>query len=258
MPCARMPASIRSQTVSTTFTRAQRFESPSTRCHGAASVSVRSSMSSIAAVYCLRCLRLRQSSSVSFHDFSGSSLRASKRLSCSSSETCIQNLISIMPSAASVRLELVDLVVGARPLRLGGELLDALDEHAPVPRAVEHRHAAPARERGPEAPQEVVALLVVGRRRELHDAHVARVERGDEALDRAALAARVPALEERRTRAARCPASPISPPSTSRSASRRSCAACEALGLLLTGELEREVEVVEASHLCRFVSSRVG
>ena len=60
-------------------------------------------MSSIAAVYCLRFSRLRQSSSVSFHDFSGSLSRASKRLSCSSSEMWMKNLTRIVPSAPSMR-----------------------------------------------------------------------------------------------------------------------------------------------------------
>src|SRR5262249_61073468 len=48
----------------------------------------------------------------------------------------------------------------------------------------------------PAPPQEVVALLVGSRARELDHAHVARVDWGDEALDRAALAGRVPALED--------------------------------------------------------------
>ena len=48
-----------------------------------------------------------------------------------------------------------------------------------------------------------MALLVVGRRRELDDAHVARVELGDEPLDRAALAGRIPALEDDADRQAR-------------------------------------------------------
>ncbi len=47
--------------------------------------------------------RLRQSSSVSFHALSGSFSRLRKRLSCSSSETCIQNLTNTMPSAAFIR-----------------------------------------------------------------------------------------------------------------------------------------------------------
>ena len=41
-----------------------------------------------------------------------------------------------------------------------------------------------------------MALLVVGGRRELRDAHVAQVERRHQALDRAALARGVPALED--------------------------------------------------------------
>jgi hypothetical protein len=93
-------------------------------------------------------------------------------------------------------LELVDLAVGALPLLLGREALHTLDEHAPVPRAVEHGHSAPARKRRDEAVQVVVALLVGRRRGELLDAHVAGIERRDQALDGAALAAGVPALEE--------------------------------------------------------------
>src|SRR3954451_21432444 len=92
-------------------------------------------------------------------------------------------------------LEPVDLVVGAPPLLDGGEALDTLDQDPAVPGAVEDRHAAPAGQRGPEAPQPRVAQLVMGRRGVLLHAHVARVELGHEALDRAALAARVPALE---------------------------------------------------------------
>ena len=45
---ARGPSSAAAITVSSTFTRAKRLESPSTRCHGASSVPVRSSMSSTA------------------------------------------------------------------------------------------------------------------------------------------------------------------------------------------------------------------
>jgi hypothetical protein len=93
-------------------------------------------------------------------------------------------------------LELHDLLVGARPLLLGGELLDPLHEHASVPGAVEHGHASPARQHGPEPPEEVVALLVVGGRGELRHTDVAGVERGDQALDRSALPRRVPALED--------------------------------------------------------------
>jgi len=42
---------------------------------------------------------LRQSSSVSFHAFSGSSRRFSKRSSCSFEEMCSQNLTKTTPSS---------------------------------------------------------------------------------------------------------------------------------------------------------------
>ena len=59
-------------------------------------------MSSTARSYAPRFSRLRQSSSVSFHCFSGSFSRALNRLSCSSGEMCSQNLMMIMPSRASI------------------------------------------------------------------------------------------------------------------------------------------------------------
>ena len=121
-------------------------------------------------------------------------------------------------------LEAGDLVVGAAPLLLGREALHPLDQHPPVPGAVEHGHAAPAGQRRREAPEEVVALLVGRRRRERGHAHVAVVELRGEALDRAALARRVPALEQDQTGGPSRP-SPIRPPSWRRSADRRSCAA---------------------------------
>ena len=107
-----------------------------------------------------------------------------------------QNLIRIVPSSDEASLEIVDLVVGAHPLLAGRESLDPLHQDAPVPGAVENRHPALARQHGPEAPEELVALLVVRRRLELDHAHMARVELGDEALDRPALPAGVPALED--------------------------------------------------------------
>ena len=86
-----------------TLIRAHFFESPSTRYQGAPGWSVNSSMSSIAALYCLRFSRLRQSSSVSFHDFSGSLSRALNRLSCSLLERWMKNLTRIVPSDTSMR-----------------------------------------------------------------------------------------------------------------------------------------------------------
>ncbi len=93
-------------------------------------------------------------------------------------------------------LELDDLGVRALPLLGRRESLDALDEHAAVPAAVEHGHAAVPREVLDEALEIEVALLVGRGRGVLRDAHVAGVERRDEPLDGAALAGGVPALED--------------------------------------------------------------
>src|ERR1700719_5350533 len=94
------------------------------------------------------------------------------------------------PLGREPRLPLHDLTRSPLPFGRVGETLDALDEDAPVPGAVEHGHAAPSRERRREAVQEVVAALVRAGWAELRDAHVARVEHGDEPPDAAALARR--------------------------------------------------------------------
>ena len=100
-------------------------------------------------------------------------------------------------------LELADLPVGPAPLLVGGEALDPLDQHPAVPGPVEDGHPAPAGQRRPEPPEEVVPLLVVRRRGELRDADVPRVERRDEPLDAAALARRRPSPRTRCTAAGR-------------------------------------------------------
>jgi len=97
-------------------------------------------------------------------------------------------------------LEVDDLPVGAPPLLFGGESLHPLDQDAAVPGPVEHRHAAPAGQHRPEPPQEVVAFLVIGRRAELGDPDVPRVERLDQPFDRTTLAGRVPPLEDHANR----------------------------------------------------------
>src|SRR5262249_54454573 len=48
---------------------------------------------------------------------------------------------ALLPQRA---LERVDLLVGAAPVLLRRQLLDALDQHPAVPGAVEHGHATPA------------------------------------------------------------------------------------------------------------------
>src|SRR4051794_3511745 len=88
-----------------------------------------------------------------------------------------------------------DHLVGAPPLLLGGESLDPLDEHAAVPAAVEDAHPAETGHGAVEAPQEVVALLVVARRAVRRHRVVPWVEVLHDALDRSALATGVAALE---------------------------------------------------------------
>ena len=77
---------------------------------------------------------------------------------------------------------------------------------------------------------------------------MARVERGDEPLDRAALAARVPALEEHAHGRAD-PALADEPAEHEAQRQQPDLRRLEALRRLLLGELDREVDVVEASHL---------
>jgi hypothetical protein len=100
----------------------------------------------------------------------------------------------------------------------------------------------------PEAVQEVVALLVGRRGREALDAHVAQVELAEQALDHAALARGVPALEDERHRGPSLPPSLVSPAHSSRSCSMRCCAACSRVFVLPLRQLGREVHLVESSH----------
>ena len=116
-PTPASPSSIRSITVSITFTsrvalRVALDQRPAARSAGRCGRACPRPPPRTES----RFSRLRQSSSVSFHCFSGSFSRRLKRFSCSSSEMCIQSLIRIIPSSASDALEVVDLVVGAQPL----------------------------------------------------------------------------------------------------------------------------------------------
>ena len=80
-----------------------------------------------------------------------------------------------------------------------------------------------------------MALLVVGWRLELHHAHVARVKLGDKALDRPALPAGVPALEDDADRRPYPPLADLptqGEPQLLKPRLRRA----QALGLLLLGE----------------------
>ena len=60
--------------------------------------------------------------------------RALKRRSCSALLICSQNLRRPRRRRDQLLLELVDLVVRAQPVGRRAEALDALDQHAAVPR----------------------------------------------------------------------------------------------------------------------------
>ena len=153
-------------------------------------------MSLTASVYCGRFSRLRQSSSVSFHDLSGivaATFEAAQLLLVREVHPELDHDHALFGQRV---LEVVDLVVGPTPLHLGGQPLHPLDQHPSVPAAVEDRHAAPAGQRRPEAPQEMVAQLVVRGGGEGGDVDVTWIERLDQALDGATLAGGVPPLED--------------------------------------------------------------
>src|SRR5579883_416438 len=92
-------------------------------------------------------------------------------------------------------LELVDLAVGALPFRRGAETLDPLDQHTAIPGAVEDRPVCRRRDALPEAPQEMAALLLGGRRADAPDLGRARFQAEHDALDQAAFAGGIPAVD---------------------------------------------------------------
>src|SRR5262249_3789521 len=103
--------------------------------------------------------------------------------------------------ARQVFLEIVDLAIGAKPVVLLGEALNALDQHAAIPGSVEDRDMAAARNLAPEPPEIGMRALLVGRRRDRHDAEEPRVEPADYAPDRPALAGGVGSLKHDDSRA---------------------------------------------------------
>src|SRR5204862_696276 len=79
----------------------------------------------------------------------------------------------------------------------GGEALDPLDEHAPVPRAIEDREAAAAGNMAPEPPQVRLRALLFGGRSDRDVRVRARIERAGDTPDRSALAGRIVAVQHR-------------------------------------------------------------
>ena len=200
-------------------------------------------MSSTARLYCLRFFRLRQSSSVSFHTRNGSSRRRSNRRNCSASEMCIQNFTRIMPSATSDCSNSTISSVGTRPLLLGGEALDPLDEHAAVPRAVEHGHPAPA----PGARARSARGNGAAWRRASAPRTARRARGGDRAVPTSRLIA--PPLPDASHpsntthNGGPMPPSPTRPPSTRRSCSSRRWARSSRSASSRRDELQPEVEL---------------
>ncbi len=80
---------------------------------------------------------------------------------------------------------------------LGGEALHPLDQHAAVPGAVEDRDLPALRQAPPEAVEVVARLVLALRGADGIDDVAARIEFLGDALDGAAFAGRVPALETR-------------------------------------------------------------
>ena len=92
-----------------------------------------------------------------------------------------------------------------------------------------------------------MALLVEGRGGELGDAHVTGVQLGDQALDRAALARGVPTLEENAHRRAELAVAALAAEHEAQ-LEQALLRGGEPLRLLLPGELERQVQLIEAAH----------
>ncbi len=100
------------------------------------------------------------------------------------------------PALGQLRLELVDLGVGAAPFRVGGEPLDALHQHPAVPGTVVDGDVSGPGDVAPETPQVVVGLLLVGGGRDGNGAIEAGVDGVGEAADGAPFPTGVDPLED--------------------------------------------------------------
>ena len=178
------------------LSRARRLSSASTSYHGDSGVEVCSNIRSLAFEYSTQRLRDSRSIGESFQRRPGSSMRAWKRRSCSSSLTENQYLTSWMPERTSIRSNSGHRAQELPVLGIGAEAHHPLDAGAVVPGAVEE-HDLPGRGQVGDVALEVpLRPLALGRRGQRDDAAEARVERVDDALDRPALAGGVAALED--------------------------------------------------------------
>ena len=113
------------------------------------------------------------------------------------------NLRITTPFAASISLEVVDLVVARRPLFLAQQLVDARNEDVLVVRAVEDADHPARRNLRVDAPEKIVTRLDVGRRLEARDGAALRIDRGEDFANRAVLAGGVAPLQNDEQRVAR-------------------------------------------------------
>ena len=109
-----------------------------------------------------------------------------------------------------------------------------------------HRHAAPAGQRGPEAPEEVVALLVVGRRGE----GATRTWRGSRSATSRLIAPPLPDASQPSNTAHTAARACRAGKAAAREAQLQEALAAllEPCVLLLAAEPQREVELVEPPH----------
>ena len=94
-------------------------------------------------------------------------------------------------------LEIIDFRIGTQPLIRRAEAFDPLDQHTPVPGAVENGELAALRHVAPEAPEPGLRQLLVGGRGDLHGAVKPWIQRPGDSPDRTALARRIVSFEQR-------------------------------------------------------------
>ena len=93
-------------------------------------------------------------------------------------------------------LEFIDLTVGTLPFGLRTKALDAFDENAAIPRAVENGDFSATRELVPEPPEVMMRVFLVGRLDRRVNADVAGIEALDQPLDHPAFARGVGPLDD--------------------------------------------------------------
>ena len=176
--------------------RARRLSSPSTTYQGASAMSVWTNISSLAREYSTQ--RARDSRSI------GESFQLRERVLEARAETPLLLLVADREPVLDQDDAVVDehaledraLLQEAAVLLGRAEAHHLLDAGAVVPAPVEEHDLARGRQVRDVALEVPLALLALGRRRQRDDARNARVEVLRDALDRAALAGGVAALEE--------------------------------------------------------------